>query len=522
LFAALMTPVWGRLGDRSSRKWMVVRALVGLALAIFLMGLSRTPRQLLLLRALQGLVSGFIPAAIALVSTMAPASELGFALGTFSSSQAASIVVGPLVGGLLADLVGFRNLFFITAGIELLAAATVMLLVREQQVVASPPTGSVLESARHAGRGPVRTALVGLFLTQLSILLVQSFFALFVESLGVAAPRLSSMTGVLFGVTGLATLGAAPPWGRLSDRIGRRRALSFAFAGGALAFLLQSVVHGVRGLFLLRVMQGLFAAGMLPALYATVASYTREEQRAGVVAFGSSATLLGGLLGPLLGGALAAQMGMRAVFVVSTGFCLLNALNARRLPVDGRAAAAKALGAARPVLSPGRCGQRTLRRRPRGGLPGSGGRVRSAGEDAPKHGGAFLQSCGAGGMRRTRCGGFGRGRCSIDLGQRDGPLAEHGHAVVANLHESALDEEALHHISGHGPQLAGPEAGQEAGVPRQDADLAVVRGHDDALRRSSVNLLLRGDDTHLEQTGHSDTLRGFGGGGSAATAVLRP
>lgn len=334
LFAALMSPVWGWLGDRSGRKWMVVRALLGLALAIFLMGFARTPQELLALRALQGLVSGFIPAAIALVSSTAPRAQLGWALGTFISSQAAGVVVGPLVGGLLADWVGFRNLFFVTAATETVAAVTVMLLVREVRPAAVERHGSLVANARHALRGPVRVALAGLFLTQLAILLVQPFFALFVESLGVGPEKLASTTGVLFGVTGVATLVAAPGWGRLTDRIGRRRALWFAFATSALAFLLQAAVRGVPVLFGLRVLQGLATAGMLPALYAAVASDTPEEQRAGVVSFGSSATLLGGLVGPILGGALAAALGMRAVFVASGLFCLLCALNARLLPVE--------------------------------------------------------------------------------------------------------------------------------------------------------------------------------------------
>src|SRR5262245_27178340 len=131
LFAALMTPVWGYIGDRVGRKAMVVRALLGLSVALVLMGFARTPAELLALRIVQGMVSGFIPAAIALVSQAAPRADLGYALGTLSSAQAAGVVIGPLLGGVLADALGFRNLFFVTAAIEAVCGIAVILLVRE-------------------------------------------------------------------------------------------------------------------------------------------------------------------------------------------------------------------------------------------------------------------------------------------------------------------------------------------------------------------------------------------------------
>ena len=334
LFAALMTPVWGWVGDRIGRKAMVVRALLGLAVAIFLMGFARTPAELLGLRVLQGLVSGFIPAAIALVSSSAPREHMGYALGTLSSAQAAGVVVGPLLGGVLADAFGFRNLFFITAVIECACAVAVIRMVHETGRAAVTDRGSLRRNARDALRGPIAIALCGLFLTQTSIVLVQPFFALFVETLGVERARLSSATGLLFGITGLATLIAAPRWGRLADRIGRRRALLIAFTGGCVVFALQAAVRNVEQLFVLRALQGACAAAMLPALYATIAAHASDSRRGGLVAFGSSATLLGGLAGPVLGGVLASHLGMRPVFLVSTALFVVNGLNALRLPAE--------------------------------------------------------------------------------------------------------------------------------------------------------------------------------------------
>jgi DHA1 family multidrug resistance protein-like MFS transporter len=106
--ATVATPVWGFLGDRHGRKLMVVRASFGLALATLLMGFARTIPQLLVLRVAQGAVSGFIAAALALMASAAPRERMGYALGTLQTAIPTGTILGPLIGGALADLIGYR------------------------------------------------------------------------------------------------------------------------------------------------------------------------------------------------------------------------------------------------------------------------------------------------------------------------------------------------------------------------------------------------------------------------------
>lgn len=335
LTAAIMTPVWGWIGDLIGRKPMVVRALVGLSISILLMSFARTPLQLLLCRILQGAISGFIPAAIALVSAAAPKEKQGYALGVLTSAQAAGVVVGPLVGGVLADLLGYQPLFYITATTELASAFMVLIWVHEVKSGAQKrSTPKLLDNLQQALTFPIPVVLSALALTQLALFLVQPFLALYIESFGVGQNSLSTVTGSFFAITGLAMLLSAPLSGRLSDRFGRRRVLITAFLAAGAVFSLQGLAQNLPTLFVLRTLQGVFAAGMLPGLYAIVAHYTPEQQRGGIMAFGSSATLLGGLLGPLLGGIAASHFGMRPVFLGSSLLFFLNGLNALRLPPD--------------------------------------------------------------------------------------------------------------------------------------------------------------------------------------------
>ena len=127
----IATPIWGNLGDRYGRKIMVVRAIFGLALSQVLIGFSQNVVQLLIFRIVQGAISGFIASALALVSTNTPKDRIGYALGFMQSSTAGGMVLGPFVGGLLADLVGYREIFFVTAALCAVGGVVVMLKVQE-------------------------------------------------------------------------------------------------------------------------------------------------------------------------------------------------------------------------------------------------------------------------------------------------------------------------------------------------------------------------------------------------------
>ena len=132
-FLAVFTgPLWGWLGDRYGRRMMLVRAVFGFALTSFLMAFAQNVTQLFFLRLIQGGVAGFIAATLAIVATTTPREHMGYAMGILQTSLTTGGVIGPLVGGFLADLIGYRNIFFLTGGFGFLAGFLVLLLVREE------------------------------------------------------------------------------------------------------------------------------------------------------------------------------------------------------------------------------------------------------------------------------------------------------------------------------------------------------------------------------------------------------
>ena len=128
--AAIFSPVWGKLADKHGRKSMLIRASIGMAVVMLLIGFVQNVYQLVGLRLLMGAVSGFIPAATILVASQTPSEESGRALGILSTGGVAGMLIGPVIGGLLADLIGLRQVFWVT-GSMLIITFFICLFVTE-------------------------------------------------------------------------------------------------------------------------------------------------------------------------------------------------------------------------------------------------------------------------------------------------------------------------------------------------------------------------------------------------------
>ena len=134
LMATLSKPIWGRLADQFGRKKMVMRAVFAASVLLFLMGFAQTALALVALRALQGLTSGLMAANMALVAGECPRERIGFAFGTLQVGLFSGVAIGPLVGGLMAEKLGFQIPFLFTATLLALAGLLVAFGVRETYV----------------------------------------------------------------------------------------------------------------------------------------------------------------------------------------------------------------------------------------------------------------------------------------------------------------------------------------------------------------------------------------------------
>ncbi len=338
LAMSIMGPIWGYVADRYGRRPMVIRAMFGGSVMLALMGLAQNVYHLLVLRTLQGMITGTVPASVAMVSSVVPRNRVGFSLGLMQMAVFTGGSVGPYVGGIVADHWGYRVPFGVTAALLFTGGLLVLFGARERFVPPAPDRARESAPLRVLLRMPVILGLLGVyFIMNLSVSFVMPIFPLFVEEI-VGMPRQAAgETGILLAVTGIAAAISAVMVGRLSDRLGHKRMLVACTALTALLSAPHFFAQSIGQLMVLRVLFGLAAGGMVPAMNAIVASVVPRTNIGQAYGFTTTASALGWATGPALGGVAASALGYRWPFVVMTCLLLLVALAQRRWITSGAA-----------------------------------------------------------------------------------------------------------------------------------------------------------------------------------------
>jgi MFS transporter, DHA1 family, multidrug resistance protein len=326
--AAFASPLWGRLADRHGRKPMLLRSSCAIAVFTAFMGMALNVWQFFAARALMGVFAGFSSTAMALVASQVPEQRLGYALGLLSTGQLVGSLVGPVIGGLLADITGsYRIPFYCTSAITLASMALVWRGVRENFV---RPDGrqrarsGIRGLALMIGAAGILPLFFVLFMAQFSTRAVQPVVTLFVQEIVGPRPDLATLGGLAFSVTGLAGMIAVPLLGKHSDEIGYRRVLLICLAGATLTSLPQAFAYSYWSFTVERFAVGLFIGGILPTANALIGRMVSRSERGTIYGMTASATFLGNSLGPLTGGAIAASFGLRWVFLITAALLLAN------------------------------------------------------------------------------------------------------------------------------------------------------------------------------------------------------
>ncbi|EPZ53020.1 MFS transporter [Alicyclobacillus acidoterrestris] len=330
LMAAIMSPFWGSLSDRSGRKMMVLRSTIAIGIFTGILGLAQSTWQLMIIRGFQGAFSGFSAASIALVASVIPQDRLGFSLGWIQTSSMVGTLVGPLLGGVAADY--FKNyhmVFFLTTIFAFIAFTITLLFVQEPKGKLAPTRKkpSLVGQFRAIKElKMVRPMFIVLFLTQFTVMSVQPVLSVFMKQLAGNVGYLNTIAGFAFAVTGLADLIASPFLGKRSDKIGYRRVLTICMTGAGLFYLPQALSPNIWVFIASRFGLGMFIGGILPTANALIGRMAPSDKRGQIYGFTSSATFLGSFAGPLLGGVGSAAFGIRTMLGVAGALYICNML----------------------------------------------------------------------------------------------------------------------------------------------------------------------------------------------------
>jgi len=318
--AAMTMPLWGALADQYGHKRNVERAALGIAITFIAMAFAENVQQLLILRILQGFVAGLSPALTALVCASVPMERIGFSLGIFQMSMYAGGAAGPLVGGLLADSIGYRWTFALAGALNLAAALAAIVLLKEkhERRDRTISRSGILAGARTVAHSPV---IFGAILVMGGICMADTaskvILPLFVETLQVNPAQVNTATGIVLGTSAFAAAVSSVLAGRMSDRARRRWILLACAAGAALAYAGQAISPGLGVFIAAGIAAGAFGGGLIPTANGILARTVRKEEQGAVYGLSGSVNSAGNALGPMLGAAAATGWGMRSPFVVA-------------------------------------------------------------------------------------------------------------------------------------------------------------------------------------------------------------
>ncbi|QTC43947.1 MFS transporter [Bacillus sp. V3] len=342
LTAFFVSPLWGRFGDRYGYKPILLITGYGIAASIFFMGFMESVHGLFILRMLMGAVTGFIPTSMALISSQTSKKEAGKILGTLQMGTVSGGLFGPVIGGILADNVGFSYTFIFTA-ISIAIAATVVLFgineQRDKEQRNKQNKYSSRQVLRHIfSHKLLVTVIILSLLIQVANFSIQPLLALYVSEL-TSSSNLAFLAGLAFSATGFGNFIATRKWGKLGDQIGYEKVLSILLVLASILIVPQALVTELWQLVFLRFLFGIAIGGMIPCVTAYIRQEAPLSMQGEVLGYNQSFRFLGNVIGPAFGGTVSGYIGISSVFYV-TGALFLGAFgllwwSIRHSEVDG-------------------------------------------------------------------------------------------------------------------------------------------------------------------------------------------
>lgn len=317
--SAFVSPIWGKLSDKIGKKPMIIRASFLLAITYFLGGIVRTPFELFLVRAFQGIASGLWPACLVMMSACVPKNKIGISMGLMQSANICGGIIGPLLGGILATAFGMRNSFYVGAVALSLITVTTILFIKEPPVAPEKEINKAQNTSylSFIKDKNILILLLCVCMTNLVILQIQPIVSLYVQQLSHNSDKAVLLTGFIMSLGGIAGALASPLWGKTGQKVGFYKTITLAFISAGLLMSLQGVPNSLVLFGLMQFLCGLGFSGIFPSANSILVLLTPPSSRG--MGFGSlfSAQMIGGALGPVIGGVIVSFMSFNTVYIIS-------------------------------------------------------------------------------------------------------------------------------------------------------------------------------------------------------------
>lgn len=323
LFAAfslaqfISTPIIGRLSDRFGRKPLLLYSVLGTAVSFFLFAIAKNVPLLFFSRILDGISGGNISVAQAVISDSTEKQDRAKWFGVLGASFGFGFVVGPAIGGFLSGI-SLTAPFLFAAFISLVATGIVAFFLKETLLVTNRENKRMegLFDLRHLFKALVEP-YVGLVLgTSLLVSIAFSIFIIGFQTFTIdvlkLTPREISLLFLIFGVISLPMQGFAV--GKLVQKFKEIPLLIAAVIICFFSFVLMGFSQTFLSFAVASVALSIGNSLFTPIISALLSKHTRKEDQGGIMGINQSYVSLGNIIGPLVGGALAAGAAHNAFF----------------------------------------------------------------------------------------------------------------------------------------------------------------------------------------------------------------
>ncbi|EOF58116.1 major facilitator superfamily transporter multidrug:cation transporter [Enterococcus hirae EnGen0127] len=326
--SAIVAPIWGNLADRKGRKLMMIRAAAGMTVTMGSLAFVPNAYWLLVMRFFNGILSGYIPNATAMIASQAPKEKSGWALGTLSTGAIAGSLIGPSMGGALAQWFGMENVFLITGVLLLVTTLLTIFLVKEDfQPVEK---NDMISTKEIFAKMDHLFILIGLFVTtlilQIGITTISPILTLYIRELSGNSGNILFVSGLIVSISGVSAVFSSPKLGKLGDKIGNQKVLLAGLTLSFCCYLPMAIVATPLQLGILRFILGFSTGALMPSINTLISKITPPEGVSRIYSYNQMCSNFGQVFGPMVGSTVAHAFNYRAVFIATSLFVLSNIL----------------------------------------------------------------------------------------------------------------------------------------------------------------------------------------------------
>lgn len=326
---ALSAPYWSRKANQLGPRKVMMFILFTLMVTVGACAFTQTPWQLLMLRILQGVVGGYVPIGLAIIILVTPEDKVPWAMGLYQASMVMGLVFGPLMGGLAADLLGYRAPFVMFSALTGLCMLGIYLFMPnlqfEHKVDARESQLSLIKSFLAIPR--VRLLVGLLFLCNFGITGIGPILPLYIKHyMHMNDEFVATIVGIIIFGAGLFSALASISIGKITERLTMPRIVFTATWAVGTLFILQYIMPSIWGLGIFRAIAGFFMGFITPIANTLISKAVPIERRGIVFGAVSSVAMMGNVLGPVLSGMIARAFGYGAVFWSTAAIFFVAAL----------------------------------------------------------------------------------------------------------------------------------------------------------------------------------------------------